>query len=224
MAFKTAKDISNAAPTFVHTSNIQWTPIDQMPAIESMWDVHDENQHNLTRDLATKCGIFENIHTLRILVFCNKKRLPSGLKVDINNIGLRILTHYMFIKSDDTWDDAKKRIGMILNKFGAMTYNRQTDDIAFMRTIAYTKNTRVLDTTTGNPYDVLGDHTTWFIGLVSHKPDIWIPKIMIFDACNECGKTNGLKSCARCYNVKYCSKECQKAAWCEHKSHCKKSE
>jgi hypothetical protein len=39
------------------------------------------------------------------------------------------------------------------------------------------------------------------------------------EAC-KCGKTVGLKLCARCKTACYCSKECQKAAWPAHRSVC----
>ena len=43
--------------------------------------------------------------------------------------------------------------------------------------------------------------------------------------CDQCGKTaeeaNGLKLCRDCQVVRYCSKECQAAAWPGHKAACK---
>ena len=45
--------------------------------------------------------------------------------------------------------------------------------------------------------------------------------------CDQCGKTaeeasvNGLKTCRDCQEVRYCSKECQLAAWSGHKAACK---
>ena len=42
-------------------------------------------------------------------------------------------------------------------------------------------------------------------------------------ACDKCGKTGvQLKECSACQNVRYCSLDCQKAAWKHHKPHCKK--
>jgi tetratricopeptide (TPR) repeat protein len=41
------------------------------------------------------------------------------------------------------------------------------------------------------------------------------------DACEKCGKKEGLNSCAGCFQRLYCSPECQKDAWPEHKAICK---
>ncbi|KAH9921635.1 uncharacterized protein B0H18DRAFT_1020599 [Fomitopsis serialis] len=39
--------------------------------------------------------------------------------------------------------------------------------------------------------------------------------------CAKCGKTDGsLKICSKCHAVKYCSPECQRADWREHKKTC----
>jgi len=39
--------------------------------------------------------------------------------------------------------------------------------------------------------------------------------------CAKCGKTDGsLKICSKCHAVKYCSSECQRADWREHKKTC----
>jgi MYND finger len=44
--------------------------------------------------------------------------------------------------------------------------------------------------------------------------------------CDHCGLTaeqagKSLKACAKCYDVHYCGKECQLAAWPGHKAACK---
>jgi protein-arginine kinase activator protein McsA len=45
--------------------------------------------------------------------------------------------------------------------------------------------------------------------------------------CDHCGETaeealvKGLKSCGKCYAARYCSKECQAAAWPGHRAACK---
>jgi tetratricopeptide (TPR) repeat protein len=41
------------------------------------------------------------------------------------------------------------------------------------------------------------------------------------DACEMCGKNEGLNACSGCLRRQYCSEECQKKAWPEHKSICK---
>ncbi|KAI0270594.1 hypothetical protein BC834DRAFT_1031182 [Gloeopeniophorella convolvens] len=41
------------------------------------------------------------------------------------------------------------------------------------------------------------------------------------DGCGVCGKEGKMKSCSACYVVRYCSSECQKSDWKEHKKLCK---
>lgn len=49
------------------------------------------------------------------------------------------------------------------------------------------------------------------------------PSIKVEDkACAGCAETEHLKICTRCREVRYCSSECQEAAWKEHKKVCKK--
>eukprot|EP00033_Pygsuia_biforma_P002520 GCRY01002791.1.p1 GENE.GCRY01002791.1~~GCRY01002791.1.p1 ORF type:complete len:120 (-),score=11.00 GCRY01002791.1:69-392(-) len=40
------------------------------------------------------------------------------------------------------------------------------------------------------------------------------------NSCEVCGKTEDLLSCARCRLVQYCSRECQKKDWKQHKPQC----
>ena len=40
------------------------------------------------------------------------------------------------------------------------------------------------------------------------------------DLCVKCGKDGATKRCARCRSAKYCSVECQKSHWSEHKKNC----
>lgn len=44
------------------------------------------------------------------------------------------------------------------------------------------------------------------------------------NVCGKCGKKEAakLKKCARCLRIKYCSAECQREHWAEHKRECKK--
>jgi len=39
--------------------------------------------------------------------------------------------------------------------------------------------------------------------------------------CGKCGKTSPEKTCSACNWMKYCSRECQRAHWKEHKKWCK---
>lgn len=40
------------------------------------------------------------------------------------------------------------------------------------------------------------------------------------DTCAICGKVDGLKKCARCKQISYCSSACQRQDWTEHKKVC----
>ncbi|KAI0315470.1 hypothetical protein OF83DRAFT_352828 [Amylostereum chailletii] len=47
------------------------------------------------------------------------------------------------------------------------------------------------------------------------------------DCCNYCSKAAGkasLRKCSACKMVRYCSQECQRAAWKNHKASCKLNE
>lgn len=39
--------------------------------------------------------------------------------------------------------------------------------------------------------------------------------------CEQCSKVDHAKKCSRCQKVYYCSKQCQKLHWPQHKSNCK---
>lgn len=39
-------------------------------------------------------------------------------------------------------------------------------------------------------------------------------------SCNKCGKMNNLKKCGRCNKVLYCSVDCQRSDWKQHKKTC----
>jgi len=41
-------------------------------------------------------------------------------------------------------------------------------------------------------------------------------------SCNNCGKMNNIKLCSRCRSVYYCSVECQRCNWKQHKKNCNK--
>jgi len=41
--------------------------------------------------------------------------------------------------------------------------------------------------------------------------------------CSQCGKPNAILRCGRCKNSRYCSQQCQKAAWPLHKNMCSKA-
>ena len=38
--------------------------------------------------------------------------------------------------------------------------------------------------------------------------------------CSNCGETENLKECGKCHNVYYCSKNCQREDWLNHKKKC----
>jgi hypothetical protein len=40
--------------------------------------------------------------------------------------------------------------------------------------------------------------------------------------CMGCGATRKLKACAKCKVARFCTAECQKRTWSEHKPHCKR--
>jgi len=35
-----------------------------------------------------------------------------------------------------------------------------------------------------------------------------------------CGATRKLKTCLKCKTARFCTAECQRSAWAEHKPHC----
>jgi hypothetical protein len=41
------------------------------------------------------------------------------------------------------------------------------------------------------------------------------------DVCRNCGKSGQLRQCGNCKQVKYCTRNCQKEDWKEHKKNCK---
>lgn len=43
-------------------------------------------------------------------------------------------------------------------------------------------------------------------------------------ACSVCGQLSSGQRCGRCKTTAYCSKECQRSGWREHKKHCVQSE
>jgi len=56
----------------------------------------------------------------------------------------------------------------------------------------------------------------------THRPHK-ATKAIAVRKCHQCGaQKEGLMVCARCEAAWYCGKECQKAAWKEHKKKCKK--
>ncbi|TCD63311.1 hypothetical protein EIP91_005692 [Steccherinum ochraceum] len=66
----------------------------------------------------------------------------------------------------------------------------------------------------------------WFANAPSWRPPVHTAMPSGAGACEHCGKTtqkgeSKLLKCARCQGVVYCSKDCQKAAWKQHKPTCK---
>jgi hypothetical protein len=84
-----------------------------------------------------------------------------------------------------------------------------------------------LDATTSSPpgYTPLmlaqGEHPTNAALLALLSGDA--PAQPLGSVCDHCGETASvaLKACANCHAARYCGKECQLAAWPEHKEACK---
>ncbi|CAN0435888.1 unnamed protein product [Ectocarpus sp. 13 AM-2016] len=38
--------------------------------------------------------------------------------------------------------------------------------------------------------------------------------------CSNCGKDGSLRPCSRCRHVRYCSRDCQRQHWKDHKRDC----
>ena len=52
--------------------------------------------------------------------------------------------------------------------------------------------------------------------------DGFIPDPDVVGACRHCGKEGAQRRCGRCHTAPYCSAECQRADWPDHKSMCSK--
>jgi hypothetical protein len=44
--------------------------------------------------------------------------------------------------------------------------------------------------------------------------------LQLLKECGHCKKPNCIQKCSRCKKVYYCTKECQKSHWTEHKKVC----
>jgi hypothetical protein len=43
-------------------------------------------------------------------------------------------------------------------------------------------------------------------------------------SCLHCDKRGGIKQCSGCHGANFCSKECARAAWPNHKEECKRKQ
>ena len=125
--------------------------------------------------------------------------LMTPAEVDAADDGGRTALHYAAVYGFD-------QICAVLLGAGARLDARTTDAFGatplFLAVHAHPTNAAMLAL-------LSGDATEQLPGLV----------------CDHCGKTEqasvkSLKTCARCYDVRYCSKQCQLAAWPEHKAAC----
>jgi hypothetical protein len=74
---------------------------------------------------------------------------------------------------------------------------------------------------------ILQDHlskTAWVNAANSYSPLVKRKWPCSAPRCDNCGAapSKELKTCSGCHKARYCSVECQKIAWRQHKIHCNK--
>ena len=65
-----------------------------------------------------------------------------------------------------------------------------------------------------------GELTSRHKQLITQPKNKTVPSDKTTSSCRVCGKQDELKNCSRCKSVKYCSVECQKKDWPQHKESC----
>lgn len=68
------------------------------------------------------------------------------------------------------------------------------------------------------------DNRGLFIPKTSTVPSEGVPSKGIASACAHCNGTKDLKTCLGCKKVLYCSQNCQRAHWPDHRAACKKAQ
>lgn len=125
------------------------------------------------------------------------------------------------VNPETSWKDIKEWLVLQIRKYGG--YNNPEDivDIAFSTTPYFTPGvTKIVDTCTIKPYDAFPDFASVHIVMLKRASVGWIPLMIAYQMCATCGKTESLKACSACNSTRYCSKECQKKDWKEHKITC----
>ena len=65
-----------------------------------------------------------------------------------------------------------------------------------------------------------GDLTSKHKQLIAQSKSETVRSDKTISSCRVCGKQDELKNCSRCKSVKYCSIECQRKDWPQHKGSC----
>ncbi len=84
----------------------------------------------------------------------------------------------------------------------------------------------VIDTRQGMPYETLPHKAIIYVSMFKRSHG-WYPLAVGWDICDTCGTMESskvkIKKCSVCLQAKYCSRECQTAAWSTHKLQCCKN-
>lgn len=121
---------------------------------------------------------------------------------------------------DTTWHDIKS---VLIENIRNMEFDKPDDitDIALSPHAIYVRGrSKIIDTRDTRPYDVL--HTDRIVYVNMFRRSIgWKPIAVGYQTCETCGNHDGLKRCKECKMSYYCSFECQKADWKDHKNECR---
>lgn len=124
-----------------------------------------------------------------------------------------------------TWEDIRQ---VILTNVRKMDFDNPKDivDVAFGVTPHYVHAySKIIDTREGamTPYEVFPDRATVHVTMFKRAScKAWKPLMVGYKMCEKCGSVGKLKVCSGCRKIHYCSAECQKADWADHKADCKK--